>query len=36
MDPKTRALVRVNSKDFESSNRIIEILMGQDPSIRRE
>ena len=36
MDPSTRTLVKVNSSDFENSNRIIEILMGQDPSIRRE
>ena len=36
MDPQTRTLIQVNSSDDESSNRIIEILMGQDPSIRRE
>ncbi len=36
MDPKTRALVQVTAEDAEQANRIIEILMGQDPSIRRE
>ncbi len=36
MDPRTRALVQVTAEDAEQANRIIEILMGQDPSIRRE
>ncbi len=36
MDPKTRTLVQVTAEDAEQANRIIEILMGQDPSIRRE
>ncbi|NQX83487.1 MAG: DNA gyrase subunit B [Mycoplasmataceae bacterium] len=36
MNPSTRTLIKVNSSDAEKSNRIIEILMGQDPMIRRE
>jgi|GEM_PF-2181577 len=36
MNPKTRMLVKVNAKDAESANKMIETLMGQDPSIRRE
>ncbi len=35
MDPTKRTLVKVDSSDEENSNKIIEILMGQDPSIRR-
>ncbi len=36
MDPKTRTLIKVDSRDAEQANKIIETLMGQDPSIRRE
>ncbi len=36
MNPATRALVQVTAEDAEQANRIIEILMGQDPSVRRE
>lgn len=36
MNPKTRTLVKVTVDDAEKSNRIIEILMGQDPAIRRQ
>lgn len=36
MDPKTRTLIQVNASDIEASSKIIETLMGQDPSIRRE
>ncbi len=36
MDPKTRSLVQVTAEDAEQANKIIEILMGQDPAIRRE
>ncbi len=36
MNPITRSLVQVTAEDAEEANKIIEILMGQDPSIRRE
>lgn len=36
MDPETRSLVKVSAEDAEAANKIIEILMGQDASIRRE
>ncbi len=36
MDPKTRKLVKVNIDDFEETNKIIETLMGQDASLRKE
>ncbi len=36
MDPKNRSLVKVTAEDAEQANKIIEILMGQDPAIRRE
>lgn len=36
MNPLTRSLVKVTAMDAEKSNKIIEILMGQDPSVRRQ
>ncbi len=36
MDPKGRTLVQVKVEDAEKANKIIETLMGQDASVRRE
>lgn len=36
MDKNSRKLVKITIQDLESSNEIIEILMGDDPAIRRE
>ncbi len=36
MDPKTRKLVKVNIEDIEQTNKIIETLMGQDASLRKD
>ncbi len=36
MDPKARTLVQVKVEDAEAANHIIETLMGQDASVRRE
>ncbi len=36
MDPKTRTLVQVDASDAEAASKIIEILMGQDPAVRRQ
>ena len=35
MDPETRKLVKVSLEDLEMTNKIIETLMGQDSSIRK-
>ncbi|BDU67593.1 MAG: DNA topoisomerase 4 subunit B [Candidatus Tyloplasma litorale] len=36
MNPNTRTLIQVTAEEAEAANRIIETLMGQDPTIRRE
>jgi DNA gyrase/topoisomerase IV subunit B len=36
MDPKTRYLVKVDENDLEGASKIIDTLMGDDASKRRE